>query len=201
MSTQSATMSALTRIPGRMRAWQVASLGEPAQVMDVRDVAVPRPDADEVLVKVAYAGLNFADALLARGHYQERPQLPFTPGLELCGEIVAVGTGVESSRLGERVIGLSRLPHGSLATFAVARGSDVVPAPPGLDDVKASVFHVAYQAGWFGLYRRAALRVGEWLLVHAAAGGLGSAAVQLGRAAGAHVIGVVGSPEKVAVAG
>ena len=71
MSIQSATMTALTRIPSRMRAWQVASLGEPAQVMDVRDVAVPRPGADEVLVHVAYAGLNFADALLARGHYQE----------------------------------------------------------------------------------------------------------------------------------
>ena len=77
---------------------------------------------------------------------------------------------------------------------------DVVPAPTGLDDAGASVFHIAYQTGWFGLYRRANLRVGETLLVHAAAGGVGSAAIQLGRAQGAHVIGVVGSADKVPVA-
>ena len=183
-----------------MTAWTVPELGEPAEVMSLREVPVPEPGPGEVLVDVWSAGLNFPDALLARGQYQDRPVLPFIPGLELCGEIVAVGTGVDRSRLGERVMGTPKLPHGALAQFAVADAGDVVPAPYTLDDASASVFHIAYQTGWFGLYRRANLRVGESLVVHAAAGGVGSAAVQLGKAAGARVIGVVGSPEKAAVA-
>jgi NADPH:quinone reductase len=187
-------------IPASMLAWQVVGAGEPAEVMSLKEIAVPRPGPGEVLVDVWSAGLNFPDALLARGAYQERPDLPFTPGLEVCGEIVAVGDGVNRVRLGERVIGVTRLPHGSLAKFAIARSGDVFPAPSLLDDTSASVFHITYQTGWFGLYRRANLHVGDTLLVHAAAGGVGSAAVQLGRAAGAKVIAVVGSAEKVPVA-
>ena len=187
-------------IPGSMLAWQVTGAGEPADVMSLREVAVPKPGPGEVLIDVWSAGLNFPDALLARGTYQERPPLPFTLGLEVCGEIVGVGDGVNRVRLGERVIGVTSLPHGSLAKFAIARAGDVFPAPSLLDDASASTFHITYQTGWFGLYRRASLHVGDTLLVHAAAGGVGSAAVQLGRAAGAKVIAVVGSAEKVAVA-
>jgi NADPH2:quinone reductase len=187
-------------IPESMLAWQVVAAGEPADVMNLKEIPVPTPGPGEVLIDVWSAGLNFPDALLARGTYQERPELPFTPGLEVCGEIVGVGEGVNRVRLGERVIGVTSLPHGSLAKFAIARSLDVLPAPSLLDDTSASVFHIAYQTGWFGLYRRANLRVGDTLLVHAAAGGVGSAAVQLGQAAGAKVIAVVGSPEKVQVA-
>lgn len=187
-------------IPESMLAWQVVGAGEPADVMSLREVPVPRPGLGEVLIEVWSAGLNFPDALLARGTYQEKPELPFTPGMEVCGEIIGVGPGVDRTRLGERVIGVTRLPHGSLAKYTVATATDVLPAPYRLDDAHASVFHIAYQTGWFGLYRRAGLRVGETLLVHAAAGGVGSAAVQLGRAAGAKVIGVVGSADKVPVA-
>jgi NADPH2:quinone reductase len=187
-------------IPATMMAWQVTDHGEADDVMALAEVPVPVPGPGQVLVDVWSAGLNFPDALLARGQYQEKPELPFTPGLELCGEIVSVGAGVETTRLGERVMGTPQLPHGSLAEFAIADALDVVPAPTGLDDAGASVFHIAYQTGWFGLYRRANLRVGETLLVHAAAGGVGSAAVQLGRAQGAHVIGIVGSADKVPVA-
>jgi NADPH:quinone reductase len=187
-------------IPESMLAWQVVGVGEPVEVMSLREVPVPQPGPGEVLIDVWSSGLNFPDALLAKGLYQERPEPPFTPGLELCGEIVGVGAGVDRVRLGERVIGVTSLPHGSLARFAIARGLDVLPAPSLLDDASASVFHIAYQTGWFGLYRRANLRVGDTLLVHAAAGGVGSAAVQLGRAAGAKVIAVVGSAEKVPVA-
>lgn len=187
-------------IPESMLAWQVVAAGEPADVMNLKEIPVPRPGPGEVLIDVWSAGLNFPDVLLARGTYQERPELPFTPGLEVCGEIVGVGEGVNRVRLGERVIGVTTLPSGSLAKFAIARSLDVLPAPSLLDDTSASVFHIAYQTGWFGLYRRANLRVGDTLLVHAAAGGVGSAAVQLGQAAGAKVIAVVGSPEKVQVA-
>jgi NADPH:quinone reductase len=138
--------------------------------------------------------------LMAMGQYQERPPLPFTPGIELCGMVVAVGQGVERSRIGERVIGTPKPPYGSLARYSLVDDADLYTAPPGLDDAAASALHLAYQTGWFGLYRRAALRVGETLLVNAAAGGVGSAAVQLAKAAGARVLAVVGSPAKVEVA-
>jgi NADPH2:quinone reductase len=187
-------------VPESMIAWQVRSLGEPGDVMVLAEVPVPSPGPGQALVEVWSTGLNFPDVLLARGEYQERPDPPFTPGIELCGMVVAVGPGVERTRIGERVIGTPTLPHGALARYAIVDNADLFTAPPGLDDAAASAMHIAYQTGWFGLYRRAALRVGETLLVNAAAGGVGSAAVQLGKAAGARVIAVVGSPAKVEVA-
>ncbi len=187
-------------VPADMVAWQVQAIGEPAEVLQQVEVPVPEPGPGEVLVQVWAATLNFPDVLMARGHYQERPAVPFTPGVEFCGIVVAVGAGVGQHLVGERVVGTTVMPHGSLASFAIAPATDVHLAPPGLDDESAAALHLAYQTGWFGLYRRAALRVGETLLVHAAAGGVGSAAVQLGRAAGARVIAVVGGPEKAAAA-
>jgi NADPH2:quinone reductase len=187
-------------VPESMLAWQVPAKGDPAEVMMLAEVPVPAPGPGQALVEVWSTALNFPDVLMARGEYQERPPMPYTPGIELCGMIVAVGAGVERSRVGERVIGTPRMPNGALARYAIVEGADLFTAPPGLDDASASAMHIAYQTGWFGLYRRAALRVGETLLVNAAAGGVGSAAVQLGRAAGARVIGVVGSAAKVEVA-
>jgi NADPH2:quinone reductase len=180
-----------------MLAWQVPALGEPGEVMTLAEVPVPSPGPGEALVEVWSTALNFPDVLLSRGQYQERPELPFTPGIELCGIVVAVGAGVERSRIGERVIGTPKLPYGALARYAVVDDADLFTAPPGLDDAASSAMHIAYQTGWFGLYRRAALRVGETLLVNAAAGGVGSAAVQLGKVAGARVIAVVGGAAKV----
>lgn len=186
-------------VPDSMIAWQVTSHGEPGDVMTLTEIGVPTPGPGQALVEVWSTALNFPDVLLARGEYQERPPLPFTPGIEMCGMVVAVGPGVERSRIGERVIGTPHLPHGALARYAIVAEGDLFTAPPGLDDAGASAMHIAYQTGWFGLYRRAALRVGETLLVTAAAGGVGTAAVQLGKAAGARVIGVVGSAAKADV--
>ncbi len=183
-----------------MRAWQVTGHGEPADVLAPVEVPVPWPGPGQVLVEMSSTALNFPDVLLARGQYQERPPLPFTPGIELCGRVVSVGQGVGRHLVGERVVGTTVLPHGALATYAVAPASDVHVAPTGLDDVTASALHIAYQTAWFALYRRANLRVTETLLVHAAAGGVGSAAVQLGKAAGARVIAVVGGPQKAMAA-
>jgi NADPH:quinone reductase len=187
-------------VPDKMLAWQVSALGDPADVLTLADVAVPTPGPGQALVEVWSTALNFPDVLMAQGGYQESPPLPFTPGIEMCGMIVAVGPGVERSRIGERVVGTPKLPHGALARYTIVEDSDLYTAPPGLDDAAASAMHIAYQTGWFGLYRRAALRVGETLLVNAAAGGVGSAAVQLGKAAGARVVGVVGSARKADVA-
>ncbi|MDH6576125.1 NADPH:quinone oxidoreductase family protein [Kitasatospora sp. MAP5-34] len=178
-----------------MRAWQVGALGEPGEVMRLhQDVPQPEPAAGQLLVKVRAASVNFPDALMCRGHYQVRPPLPFTPGVELCGEVVA------DEPTGERVIGTPLLPAGAFAEYALMDAANVFPAPAALDDAEAAALHIGYQTAWFGLHRRAALRAGETLLVHAAAGGVGSAAVQLGKAAGATVIGVVGGADKAAVA-
>jgi NADPH2:quinone reductase len=153
-----------------------------------------------VAVRVRAAAANFPDVLMARGHYQVRPPLPFTPGIEACGDVVALGEGVTHVAVGDRVLGGAEIPTGSFADVTLMSGTDTFRAPESLDDAQAASLHLAYQTGWFGLHRRARLRAGETLLVHAAAGGVGSAAVQLGKAAGARVIAVVGSAGKAEVA-
>lgn len=136
---------------------------------------------------------------MCRGQYQDqvRPDLPFTPGIEVCGEVVEVGDGVTGWSVGDRVVGTPELPNGGFAEYAVLDGRVILPAPESLDDAEAAALLIAYQTGWFGLHRRAHLQAGETLLVQAAAGGVGSAAVQLGKAAGATVIGVAGGRAKV----
>jgi NADPH2:quinone reductase len=184
-------------IADSMIAWWVPTRGEPADVMVLTEIPVPVPGPGQALVEVWSTALSGPDVLLIRGEGCERSPVPFTPGIELCGMVVAVGPGVESSRIGERVIGTPQLPYGALARYTIVAETDLHTAPPGLDDAAASALYIAYQTAWFGLYRRAALRVGETLLVNAAAGDTGSAAVQLGKAAGARVIGVVGGAAQV----
>jgi NADPH:quinone reductase len=181
-----------------MRAWQVRELGEPRDVLTLAEVPDPEPGPGQVLVRVLGAAANFPDVLMCRGQYQVRPPLPFTPGVELCGEVMTVGDGVTWVAAGDRVLGGSALPSGAFGELALM--SSVLPAPDGLDDAEAAAFFITYQTGWFGLHRRARLAPGETLLVHAAAGGVGSGAVQLGKAAGARVIGVVRGEQKAEVA-
>ncbi|MGN9777153.1 NADPH:quinone oxidoreductase family protein [Micromonospora sp. H33] len=183
-----------------MKAWRVAALGEPQDVLRLVDVADPEPGPGQLVVKVLACPANFPDVLMCRGEYQVKPQLPFTPGVELCGEVVALGEGVDGFAVGDRVLGGATLPFGGFGELALLDAAATFPAPAALDDAEAASLYIGYQTGWFGLHRRAGLRAGETLLVHAAAGGVGSAAVQLGKAAGARVIGVVGGPEKAAVA-
>ncbi|CAO0834251.1 Oxidoreductase OS=Streptomyces microflavus OX=1919 GN=Smic_76000 PE=4 SV=1 [Streptomyces microflavus] len=158
--------------------------------MSLEETDRPTPGDGQVLVRVTAANVNFPDALLCRGQYQVRPP-----------------PAVHPRRRGVRHHGgraarprHPRLPHGGFAEYVVADEAALLPAPDALDDAEAAALHIGYQTCWFGLHRRARLQAGETLLVHAAAGGVGSAAVQLGKAAGATVIGVVGGPEKAAVA-
>lgn len=183
-----------------MRAWQVAECGEPAKVMQLAEVPDPAPGPRQLVVKVLASPANFPDALMCRGLYQVKPELPFTPGVELCGEVVALGSEVDGFKLGDRVVGAGVMPAGGFAELAVMAVATTFPAPTSLDDAQAASLYIGYQTGWFGLHRRAGLRAGETLLVHAAAGGVGSAAIQLGKAAGARVIGVVGGSDKAEVA-
>ncbi|MFB6819719.1 NADPH:quinone oxidoreductase family protein [Streptomyces sp. NPDC056347] len=173
-----------------MQAWRVHRNGEPGEVMRLEETGRPVPGEGQVLLEVLAANVNFPDALLCRGQYQVRPPLPFTPGVEICGRTAD----------GRRVLATPALPHGGFAEYTLADAAALLPAPDGLDDAEAAALHIGYQTGWFGLHRRAHLKSGETLLVHAAAGGVGSAAVQLGKAAGATVIGVVGGPEKAKAA-
>jgi NADPH2:quinone reductase len=173
-----------------VRAWQVRRLGPPAEALELVEVPDPVAGPDEVLVRVEACALNFPDVLLAAGQYQERPELPFTPGLEVCGTVVADG---------RRVLGGPGLPRGGLAELAVLPASGAFDVPDGMPSDEAAALLITYQTAYVGLHRRAALRAGEWLLVHAGAGGVGSAAIQVGLAAGARVIATAGGPEKVAV--
>jgi NADPH2:quinone reductase len=169
-------------------------------VLELAEVPRPRPGPGQLLVKVLAAAANFPDVLMLGGTYQVRPPLPFTPGVELCGEVVEAGEGAGGHQPGDRVIGGAVLPHGAFAEYALMDAGSVLPAPAALDDAEAAPFQVTYHTGWYALHRRAGLKAGETLLVHAAAGGVGSGAVQLGKAAGARVIGVAGGPDKARVA-
>lgn len=179
-----------------MQAWQVHDLGEPGEVLTLGERECPEPGPGQIRVRVLAAAANFPDVLMCRGLYQVRPELPFTPGVEVCGEVTQVGAGVTGITVGQRVIGGTALPHGGFAEEALMESAATFPAPEVLQDAQAASLFIGYQTGWFGLHRRARLQGGETLLIHAAAGGVGSAAIQLGKAAGARVIGVVGGPEK-----
>ncbi|WP_314173111.1 NADPH:quinone oxidoreductase family protein [Streptomyces winkii] len=186
-----------------MKAWRVHKNGEPHDVMRLEDIPDPEPGEGELLVRVRAAAVNFPDALLCRGEYQIKPPFPFTPGVELCGEVLAVGEGtpeIAAPEPGSRVIAQPALPMGGFAERTLVSAATARKAPEALDDAEAAALHIGYQTGWFGLHRRARLQPGETLLVHAAAGGVGSAAVQLGKAAGARVIGVVGGKSKAETA-
>lgn len=183
-------------IPSTLKAWSVTELGEPVDALQLVERAVPVAGEGQVVVRVLASAANFPDVLMCRGVYQVKPELPFTPGREVCAEVVATGPGVTRAALGDRVMGLTTLPHGGFAEYALMDHDKVHQAPASLDDAQASCLFIGYQTGWFGLHRLARIQPGETLLVHAAAGGVGSAAIQLGKAAGAQVIGVVGGEAK-----
>ena len=182
-----------------MRAWRVHELGEPDEVLRLEEVPSPALGPTDVLIDVAAASLNFPDVLMCRGEYQVKPPLPFTPGAEVSGTVAAVGDGVTSVRRGERVIAIPTFGDGGLTEQTRAAEATVYPIPESLDWPAAAALHITYQTGYLALHRRAAIQPGETLLVHAGAGGVGSAAIQLGRAAGARVFATAGGPEKVQV--
>jgi NADPH2:quinone reductase len=182
-----------------MSAWVAHRLGAPEDVLGLEEVERPIVGEGQVRVRVRSVALNFPDVLLLSGSYQDRAPLPFTPGIEFCGDIVEVGSGVDGFAAGERVIGGALLPHGALAEEALALPVNLRHAPSALDDHQAAAYTVAYQTGWMALVHRARLQPGETLLVHAAAGGVGTAAIAIGKALGARVVGVVGGAEKAAL--
>ena len=171
-----------------MRAWRLHELGEPADVLKLEDLPEPQAGPGEVLIDVAAAALNFPDILMCRGQYQEKPPLPFTPGVEVAGTVAATG---------QRVLAVPG--HGGLSERIAVREASVYAIPDTMPMETAAALHITYQTGHVALHRRASLQAGETLLVHAGAGGVGSAAIQLGLAAGARVIATAGGADKVDV--
>lgn len=179
-----------------MRALQVTAHGEPDQVLAVGDIDVPEPEQGEVLIRVAGAALNHNDLARCRGTLVSvAKDPPFTLGMDVCGVVVATGDGAEEW-LGRRVVAVAKDALGGIAEYAVAPVGGVFDAPGQLDDVQAAAFLLPFHTTHLGLFRRGRLQHGETLLVTAAASGLGTAAVQLGRAAGARVIAAVGAADK-----
>ncbi|GGE12442.1 oxidoreductase [Marinithermofilum abyssi] len=179
-----------------MRAWQVKELGDPNKALHLVELSKPSPGAGEVLIKVEAVALNFFDILQCQGKYQEKPPLPFTPGAEISGTITAVGEGV-SLKAGQRVLATPPLPRGGLAEWVSVPEESVYPIPDSLSWNEAASMFITYQTAYYALHRCAGIQPGQVLLVHAGAGGVGSAAIQLGLAAGARVIATAGGPEKV----
>jgi NADPH2:quinone reductase len=175
-----------------MTAWSIAKTGGIGALARVA-TAVPVPGPLEALVRVRASALNFSDLLMARGAYQVKPALPFTPGQEIAGEVAAVGTG-SRLRVGDRVA--SKVEWGGFAPYAVVRDDMAIRVPDALDLVAAATLPVVWPTAWIALHERARLLKGENVLVHAAAGGVGLASLQLARAAGARAIALVGSRSK-----
>lgn len=180
-----------------MRAVVVDRLMDPSEVT-VRETDAPRAGAGEVEIEVRAAGCNFSDVLMLRGGYQVKPELPFVPGREAAGVVVAVGDGVTEVAPGDRVLAFTNL--GAFAERVVVPVADVHPMPDAMSFEHGAAIPVVYPTAHAALVDRAAIREGETLLVHAAAGATGLATVQIGRALGARVIATAGGADKVAVA-
>ena len=180
----------------RMRALQVTRHGTPGEVLEVRDIDVPEPGDGEVRIRVAAAALNFNDIARCRGTLVSvSKDPPFTLGMDLCGVVDAAGSGAEHL-VGRRVVAISTDALGGIAEHTIAPGTACFDAPPELDDHEAAAFLIPFHTTHLALFRRGGLARGETLLVHSGASGLGTAAIQLGAAAGARVIATVSSAEK-----
>lgn len=177
-----------------MRAWRVHRHGEPADVLSLDEVPDPAPRPGQLVVEVEASALGFPDVLLCRGQYQRRPDLPFILGGEVAGRVSAVGDGVRL-RVGDRV---AALPHSGLAERVVVREVGAFDlAGLDLDWAQAAALPAAYQTAYAALHLRARVQPGETVLVHAGAGAVGSATIQLAVAAGARVLATAGSDDKL----
>jgi NADPH:quinone reductase len=185
--------------PPTMRTWRTHEYGSPLEVLRLDEVPLPSPDAGEVRVRVEAIPLNLNDLeRITGGNMMVRPDLPYSPGMEVMGTVDSCGPGADSW-LGKRVVATTKGAHGGFAEFAVCptAGTFVMPEEIPLPDAAALYF--PFHLAWLGLIDRAALQPGESVLVHAGAGGAGSAAIQLARHAGARVFATAGSEEKVSL--
>ena len=179
-----------------MKAVLCKELGPPSKLV-IEEVPSKKPGEKEVLVEIKACSVNFPDTLIIQGLYQFKPPLPFTPGGDIAGIVKEVGEGVRHLKPGDRVFGT--VPHGGFAEEVLAPAKSVFPIPPAMDFKVASSFMMAYATSYHALKDRAKLKEGETLLVLGASGGVGLAAVELGKLMGATVIAAASTDEKLAL--
>ena len=177
-----------------MKALVCRALSDDLGTLSFEDVSLPEPGPDEVRVRIRAAAVNFPDLLMIQGKYQHKPELPFVVGGERAGDVIAVGANVTRFRIGDRVVGGG--PTGAFAEECQVPASALRLIPHGAGYATAAAFTAAYLTAYVGLVRRANLQSRETLLVHGAAGGVGLAAVDLGRVLGAAVIATASTEEK-----
>ena len=180
-----------------MRALVVDDLLADYAGCSVRDIPTPDPRPGEVLVQVRASAVNFPDLLQTRGEYQHKPALPFIPGLEMSGDVVALGEGVTDLKVGDAVVGGARV--GGFSEYAVSPAAGLRAKPEALSYSQAAGYAVAYLTAYVALVRRAQVEAGEWVLVPGAAGGVGLACVDLARHLGCRVIAASASDAKLSI--
>jgi NADPH2:quinone reductase len=179
-----------------MHAWLCETL-DGVDALQWKEIPTPEPKAGEVRIAIEAASLNFPDLLIVEGKYQFKPPLPFVPGAEYAGRIDAVGAGVRHLQVGDPVAAIAGI--GGFGTHAIVEAARVLPLPPGFAIRDGAAFAMTYGTSHHALMDRAALQAGETVLVLGAAGGVGSAAVQIAKAAGARVIAAASTDEKCAL--
>ncbi|RNC89679.1 MAG: NADPH:quinone oxidoreductase family protein [Allomuricauda sp.] len=179
-----------------MKAIRCKSYGPPSNLA-LEEIEAKKAGPKEVVVTVKACGLNFPDTLIIQGLYQFKPDLPFTPGSDIAGIVKEVGEGVKHLQVGQEVFGF--VPYGGLAEEAVVPSNACFPKPPQMDFETAASFLMAYGTSFHALKDRGQLKKGETLLVLGASGGVGLAAVELGKRMGAHVIAAASTDEKLAL--
>jgi NADPH2:quinone reductase len=179
-----------------MRALVVEELAADYAGCRVKDIPTPEPGPGEVRLRVRAAAVNFPDLMQTRGEHQHKPAVPFVGGLELAGEVDALGPGVTGLAVGDAVVGGAR---GGFAEYAIVPAQALRPKPAALTFSQAAAYPVAYLTAYVALVRCAAVQPGEWVLAHGAAGGVGLACVDLAKVLGARVIAASASDDKLAV--
>lgn len=178
-----------------MKAWIVREYGHFGEALSLDEMEVPTPKESEAIIRIEAIGLNYLDILSISGGYQEKSDLPFVPGVEAAGQVVGVGADCPF-KPGDRVMTIGKSAFAEFMSVT-AHGTYKIPADMSFAD--AAAFQLIYQTSYVGLIHRARLKTGEFLLVHAGAGGVGTSAIQIGLAAGARIIATAGNPEKLEI--
>ena len=187
------------KAPTTMRAWRTHEYGPPLEALQLDEVEVPQPDPGDVRVRVQAFPLNLNDLeRITGGNMMVEPELPYSPGMEVMGVVDACGDGTEEW-LGRRVVATTKGANGGYAEYAVCPAVSTFEMPPSIPLPAAAALYFPFHLAWLGLYDRAALQAGESVLIHAGAGGSGSAAIQLAKHRGARVFATAGTDAKVAL--
>lgn len=180
-----------------IRAYRCHELSDDIGSITLDEIDLPDPGPDEIQVRVKACAVNFTDLLMIQGKYQHKPELPFAPGGEAAGVVAKIGTNVANIKEGDPVCFGGRVGGFAEAVNISATGSR--PLPGTMNFAQAASYTTAYQTAWVALSHRGALKAGEWLMVHGSTGGVGMAAVDIGKILGAKVIGTGGNDDKLAI--